>query len=397
MVVGCACSSSSMHRAASTTSATGPVTTSVAGASGIPPTPPDKLYTPPHPLPQGKPGAIIWAESVAGIDFQPPQKAWRFLYHSRDQNGNDVAVSAFAIVPAAAAAASGRAVYAWAHGTVGLGDQCAPSHKVRDNLPPYAGEVVKGNALVVATDYIGLGTPGAHTYLAGAAEGQAVLDSVRAASTLPNVGPLGDVVLAGHSQGGAAALFAAQLAPSYAPTLHIKGVLAIAPGAELRLLTTSLTTSPYKGVLLVAAIGLHAAFPTVVASDALTPSAVADLPRVAGECIDATVARYKNLPATSVVKRDPSQVPQIARILDQNSPGGIDPHVPIMIVQGERDEQVPVTVSAALAAKYCTRGATVSRRIYAGATHEGVLDAAHDDLVAWLSARYEHKSATTTC
>ena len=87
-----------------------------------------------------------------------------------------------------------------------------PSKSIRDNIPPYAGELANGNALVVATDYEGLGTPGEHTYLAGRPEGQAVLDSVRATAKLPGAGRIGGVVVAGQSQGRGAALFAAQLA-----------------------------------------------------------------------------------------------------------------------------------------------------------------------------------------
>ena len=365
--------------------------------ASAPPAPHGDLYRPPQPLPPGKPGQIIWAQRVKGITFTPPQTVWRFLYHSRDQTGHDVAVSAFAIIPNTAAPKTGRAVYAWAHGTTGLGDQCAPSRAIRDNIPPYAGELVSGNALVVATDYEGLGTPGDHTYDVGRAEGQAVLDSVRAAAALPKVGTLGDVLLAGHSQGGGAALFAAQLAAQYAPKLHLRGVLASAPSAELRQVATALQSSPSKGLLLLAASGLRAAYPNLDVSAALTPAAIADLPRVALECVDDTVARYQSRPAGDILIADPSQVPSIARILDDNSPGAVNPLIPIMIVQGDHDEQIPVEVSAELAAKYCALHAIVNRRIYPDASHEEVLDAAHDEIVAWLNARYEERPAKNTC
>jgi pimeloyl-ACP methyl ester carboxylesterase len=288
-------------------------------------------------------------------------------------------------------------VYAWAHGTAGLGDQCAPSKAIRENLPPYAGEVSGGNALVVATDYEGLGTPGDHTYLAGRPEGQAVLDAVRAARALPGAGPIGGVVLAGQSQGGGAALFAAQLAPTYAPELRIRGVLAGAPAAELGRVASVDRASPYKGLLLLAAAGLHSAYPDFDPSSFLTASADADLTRVRSECVDATISRYQHLPARDVVTADPSSVAAVRRILDENSPGATNPNTPIMIVQGENDEQIPVAVSAALAAKYCSRKATVVRRIYAGASHDGVLDAAHDDAVAWINARLEGRPAPSNC
>jgi dipeptidyl aminopeptidase/acylaminoacyl peptidase len=67
---------------------------------------------------------------------------------------------------------------------------------------------LKAGYAVVQTDYEGLGTPGDHPYLIGVSEGRSVLDMVRAARKLDS--SLGKrVVIAGHSQGGHAALWAA--------------------------------------------------------------------------------------------------------------------------------------------------------------------------------------------
>jgi alpha-beta hydrolase superfamily lysophospholipase len=366
-------------------------------AASMPAAPVGDLYQPPTPLPLGDPGSLIWAERDSTLNFDPPQVLWRILYHSRDANNRDVAVSGFAIVPVAAAPNSGRAVYAWAHGTTGLGDQCAPSKSLKDSIPPYAGSLVGGNAVVVATDYEGLGTPGDHTYLAGVPEGQAMLDSIRAAAALPNAGPIGDVVLAGQSQGGGAALFAAQLAPTYAPELPLRGVVASAPAAELSVVATAARTSPFKASLLLAASGLRAAYPDFDVSSFLTQAAIADLSRVANECVDATNRRYQSTPITDILTADPGQVPAVAAILLANSPGAVDPKIPIMIVQGANDEQIPVAVSADLAAKYCRLGANTTRVVYPGASHDGVIDSAQDDAVRWINDRYKHKTAKDGC
>jgi Secretory lipase len=50
------------------------------------------------------------------------------------------------------------------------------------------GEMLSRGYIVVATDHPGLGTDGIHPYLIGESEGQAELDSVRAARDLPNSG-----------------------------------------------------------------------------------------------------------------------------------------------------------------------------------------------------------------
>ena len=49
-------------------------------------------------------------------------------------------------------------------------------------------DMVDRGYVVAATDYPGLGTPGPHPYLVGVSEARAVVDSVRAARTMPQAG-----------------------------------------------------------------------------------------------------------------------------------------------------------------------------------------------------------------
>lgn len=211
-----------------TTDAT--VASSTSPASSIP-EPTGDLYLAPQPLPPGAPGDLIWAEEVE-LALQPPATVWRMLYHSSSELGADIAVSGFAVVPTAAAPPEGRDVYAWAHGTAGMGDQCAPSRQIRENLPPYGGIMMEQAAVLVASDYEGLGTPSLPSTTEPRSDARSVLDSVRAARALPGVGQIDAVLVAGHSQGGAAALFAGQTAAEYTPELSLVGVVALAPGSE---------------------------------------------------------------------------------------------------------------------------------------------------------------------
>ena len=70
------------------------------------------------------------------------------------------------------------------------------------------GRWLKAGYAIVRTDYEGLGTPGDHPYLIGRSEGHSVLDAARAARKLDS-GIGKRVVIAGHSQGGQSALWAA--------------------------------------------------------------------------------------------------------------------------------------------------------------------------------------------
>lgn len=367
-----------------------------------PHSPKGNFYVPPKPLPKAAPGTLIWAERVTQPKLNPPATIWRILYHSQNRTGKDIAVSGFAVVPLSPVPAGGhRAIYAWAHGTVGQGDQCAPSRQIRANLPDYGGFEVQQGIALVATDYEGLGTPGVPTYLEGLSEGRAVLDSVRAAAQLPGVGTPGAIVLAGHSQGGGAALWAAQLAHTYAPELDIRGVVALAPAAHFETVLQAYSEPPFNktiGNMILAVDGWHAAYgkafdPSLV----LSKAAINYLSTANTQCVNATITRWMNTPITSIVTRDPTAVPSLAYILAAESPDSTNPGMPLYLAQGTQDEQIPVEVSAALETDYCRFGANVYRQVFQHVDHEGVLDAAQAEVLAWLSDRYAGRPAKSGC
>ena len=363
-------------------------------AGQLPPAPTGDLYQPPNPLPAGHPGQLIWAAQVNGLPIHPASRVWRILYHSRSRTGEDVAVSGQAIVPVAPAPNGGREIYAWGHGTVGQGDQCAPSKNILANLPPYGGEQLERGGVVVATDYDGLGTPGTPTYLDSVAEARAMLDSVRAVTALPGVGRAGPVVMAGHSQGGTAALFAAQIAAQYAPELTLRATVAVAPGAELVDQATYLRTSPYAGFALLVADGLRAAYGLNPATF-LTAPAVADLPRVEKECSDATVARWQGRNPT--IDLPVARIPALASLLTENSPGFAATRVPVLLVTASGDKQLPEALADRLQARSCRAGTPVSRLNYEDADHDSVLDASHVDVVNWITNRLDGRSDPARC
>jgi hypothetical protein len=88
-------------------------------SSSVPPTaarerPPEEFYEVPDPLPPGPPGALIRALPIVGLSVIPDSRAWAVLYHSRDFDGRDVAVSGVVVVPPGAAPPGGRW---WSGGT----------------------------------------------------------------------------------------------------------------------------------------------------------------------------------------------------------------------------------------------------------------------------------------
>jgi hypothetical protein len=157
-------------------------TSGSAAPTAAPARPPEAFYAVPDPLPPGPPGALIRATPIAGLPVLPDSRAWAVLYHSRDFDGRDVAVSGVVVVPPGAAPPDGRPVVVWGHGSVGLADRCAPSRGgVMGAFGPWLGGLLQQDLVVAATDYQGLGTPGPARSLIGLSAGRAVLDVARAA------------------------------------------------------------------------------------------------------------------------------------------------------------------------------------------------------------------------
>ena len=210
-----------------------------AGAEGF--------YDPPSPLPEGRPGDVIRAEPmdaylVPGLRLRA--RAWRVLYRSTSATGEPTAVSGTVLIPRGRSR-SARPLIGYAIGTHGIGDAAAPSRLLSRGLEWEAGLMAMALArgwAVAITDYQGLGTPGDHTYMVGRALGPNVLDSMRAARSLdpealPGDGP---AAIIGYSEGGAAAAWAAQLQPTYAPDVPLAGVVAGAAAANVEVAGPSL-------------------------------------------------------------------------------------------------------------------------------------------------------------
>ncbi len=177
-----------------------------------------------------KPGTLIRTEAQpADTGLAEAAQSMRILYSSTDglDGKTPVAVSGSLFVPKGDAPAGGFPLIAWAHGTVGIADVCAPSNNKRSERDTkYLNHWLQQGYAVVASDYQGLGTPGGHPYLATRPASYSVLDSIRAVQGDPNLKLSKSVVLVGQSQGGGAAFATAGEAVTYAPDLDIRGTVA---------------------------------------------------------------------------------------------------------------------------------------------------------------------------
>lgn len=351
---------------------------------------------------EGPAGSLLRTEPIA--DAPTGTIGYRVLYRSRDPDGTPIAVSAVALVPTAAPPAQGRPVVAWAHPTSGVEPQCAPS-LARAHFREIQGldALIAQGAIVVATDYPGLGTAGPHPYLVGISEGRAVLDSVRAARLLPEAHAGDRYALWGHSQGGHAALFAAQLAADYLPELHLAGVAVAAPATQLDTLMRDDADS--NGGRNITAMTLWSwnrvyGIPLQGVVEAGAEPAVDALAR---ECIETVYDLVERAWSGRPLKQQFLSVPDIAAVepwkhlLTQNIPGLPPKGVPVFIAQGEVDTLVRPAVTAAYRQQLCAQGNAVRWLLLPKVGHAFVARDSAGEAAQWLGARLADTAAPDDC
>lgn len=330
----------------------------------------------------------------------------RIMYRTTDRTGKAIAVTGTVLSPTTPRAGQ-RPIIAFAPGTQGLADKCAPSRQLADGTEYEALPIKKlldqGYAVVV-TDYQGLGTPGVHTYLDREAQGRAVLDAVRAAQRLdavdlPDAGP---VALYGYSQGGAAAASAAELAPTYAPELKIRGAVVGAPPADMTKVAASMDGSAYGAFFNYALSGLATSYGIDIG-----PYLTAHGKRVTNDlrdslCTTQALAKYPFLnsrfltvdgrPLTERLGRAPWDT-----IVAEQQLGKRKPAVPVLLSQSALDDVVPQQVGKNLAADWCRLGTTVKFSSNTVPGHIAATEATSTEGMPWLADRFLNRTAPTTC
>ncbi|HUO74720.1 MAG TPA: lipase family protein [Solirubrobacteraceae bacterium] len=333
------------------------------------------FYSPPKWLLAGSHGSVIWARTVRS-PLSAAGRAYLVLYRSRSVDGNPIEVSGMVEIPKGRAPRRGWPVVSWAHGTIGIADVCAPSRSPSAAINAYAfpefnSWLRRGYALA-RTDYEGLGTPGVHPYLVGRSEGRSVIDVVRAARALnPGVGRRW--IVAGHSQGGQAALFAAALGPSWAPELSLRGVAAFAPvshlGTLFRALGVFTAPSPLSGNVAMIIAGAGAVDPAVRPAQLFSPQAAPLIPQIERDCVAALDGPGEfGAIAPAQVVRSGADLEPLERVVDAENPA-LRIRVPVLILQGLSDTSVPPAFTAQLIPELRALGDAATYLTYPGVDH----------------------------
>jgi alpha-beta hydrolase superfamily lysophospholipase len=354
------------------------------------------FYEPPDPLPAGQPGDVIRSERidaylVPGLRLRA--RAWRVLYRSTGATGEATAVSGTVLVPRGRSRGV-RPLIGYAIGTHGIGDAAAPSRLLPRGLEWEAGLMAMALArgwAVAITDYQGLGTPGDHTYMVGRALGPNVLDSMRAARALvpdelPGDGP---AAIIGYSEGGAAAAWAAQLQPTYAPDVPLRAVVAGAAAADVETAGPSLDGTFFSFFMAYGGIGYAAAYPELELDAYLTPLARARIGALRDSSIlQAVVMGPRFMHADELTNPNVLEMPEWRRRLRENRLGTIVPEAPVLLHHARKDQIVSFHQSEMLRNDWEALGADV--RLYVtrgGFDHISGAVAGTPVALDWLSRR----------
>lgn len=152
-------------------------------------------------------------------------------YNMVNVQGKTAEATALVMFPKIAQPKDGYRVVVWEHGTVGVGDSCAPSNNtINPRFKILADTLLAAGYVIVAPDYEGLGTKGIHPYLNLASEAKSALAAVKAVKDHYGTQLNGDWMSVGQSQGGQASIGTAE----YANTdITYKGAVAGAPASSL--------------------------------------------------------------------------------------------------------------------------------------------------------------------
>jgi len=352
------------------------------------------LYPVPSPLPPAKPGTVISSHPFVGGSALSNAAANTFvLYHTVSPAGRDVAVSGVISIPKGTPPPGGWPMLSWAHGTTGNAPQCAPSRSVQPNLEQrFLNQWVGAGYAVAQTDYEGEGTPGLHPYFANTGGAHDTIDIVRAALALDShIGSRWIVM--GHSEGGAVALFAAALAPSWAPDLQLLGAVSYAPGADitdvLGFIMTSRQPSRTLPLGMMMVEGIASTDPAIDLHLILSPSGLALLPQLQSACIDDLMSSpsWNAIPPASLFLPNP-QVDGLIHDFARNEPLNLPIHVPLLLEQGTADQLVYPDTTDSLRSNLCANGVQVQMDAIAGANHGSVMARSWERVKNWAVQRF---------
>lgn len=349
-------------------------------------------------------GALLSADPV--VDTPAGMQAWRIRYWTSNGAGSPQQVTGIVVAPREAMPREPRRVIAWAHGTSGVVEKCAPSNSAGFyDATPGLGEMIAQNYVVVMPDYPGLGSAMPHPYLVGTDTAHSVLDAVRAARGISGAAAGSRFALWGESQGGHAALWTAALARRYAPDLTLVGTAAAAPPTDLAANMRQASDANARALLL--AFTLHSWSQHFGYSlDGFTNKSTQGIIRRLSEnnCIElhnkpklGTILGI--LAVRQAVKRkDVTRLQPFAATMRANSVDPASVPGPLLIAQGSKDTIVAPAVTRTFAKAVCKHRTPLRWLEVPGGGHiDSARGNATGETMAWIAARFDGRAPPDDC
>lgn len=331
-------------------------------------------------------GALIESGPLApefGLDGAA--QAFAIRYGSTDGvvgNGT-VPVTAALFIPKGTPPAGGWPLIAWAHGTVGIGDDCAPSRNPRSARDrTYLDHWLGEGYAIVATDYQGLGGPGPHPYLNSRAAAYSTLDAVRAVLG-GDFGLANKVLLVGQSQGAGAAFATAGYAADYAPDVNVRGTIA----TGLPNLAVAGATSGGDGdkvdrliaYLLYIASAAEQIDPRYDPTAVLTDRAMPLYRRAADTCVVDMFGAVVEAGLTRANSFKTDFWRAYAPMLTHAGYPTLHIATPVFIGTGAEDVDTPAAMQKSVVDGACDAGSTIEWHVYPGLDHSGTVNRSFTD------------------
>lgn len=361
----------------------------------------EPFYTPPADIP-AEPGSIIRVEEMSEVDLDNG-KTFRVLYTSLDNAGKPVAVSGMFWVSTKAVPQGGRRMMAWAHGTVGLADQCAPSRSsnpLQDSQNWLNVAMDQGYA-VAATDYVGLGTPGHPTYLIGDQEARDVTYSVRALDEFVKEQTTKEWIVWGHSQGGHSSLWTGELANKIAPERKLIATGAAAPAQQLTVIMQNQWTTPVGWVIgPEALVSFENEYPDGNFRGIVSGVGQNQLDSMLAKCIQS--GGIEGLILDEVLQQkffdsNPIASPAWAKAALDQTPPVLPKSMPVFMSEGTNDQIVLSGSNALMQERWCAAGANLTVEWIGDIGHMQVATASGPAFMEWANDRWLGKPTQPNC
>lgn len=350
----------------------------------------------------------LFFEHYKAPDAVHPVRRWDIRFLSTDVDGSPILIHAQLFIPLIQAQAKpSLPLYVFASGTTGITDRAAPSLEkpdelrwgwYRENMLAYA---TLGH-IVIFPDYSGFHDPQvAQRYFSKYAEGYMMLDAIRAVQNFfqsPDgqsqpVHPSGDVFTAGYSQGGHAAMAAADLRPLYAPEVPLSGMITYGSTNNIEaLLREGVAYTPAILYSFREIYGHNSLDP----ADYLQPRFVPNFDQEAIESVDifqvfygfdsgrVYTPRFRNALLNRTLQQD---FPALWVMGEENNSGLSGHGLPALVIQGSQDFIVTDASQTEFVLKLRALGSETRFLIYPEASHRYTRHAGFQASIDWMQQR----------